>query len=323
MAISLSKLGIQSTIYEARPADYSQGGAITLSANAMRVLDHVGVQSRLIPQGFICGTLPLLTTSGWKLGVHILGDEKRYGFESIRIKRAIVKDELLAELKARSIPVKFDKRLESVVEGGDSVSLRFTDGDIVHARLVIGADGIRSAVRAHFDPIQPHYDGMFNIYGTMKRSEVEDALKSGKWQIPRNCVFLGLEGSIQVQAIDALGEYVEYFANFGLPDRNAKDWQTLANDKKALRSLLVTNYGNANWPEEIQVLCRETPAETFRTWAYVYTWELKSFGKLTCSQYSCHASSGELDVSLWAYHSYRGRRSCLVTHRRPRWRDIS
>lgn len=164
----------------------------------------------------------------------------------------------------------FEKHLSGVVEAGESVTLRFSDGHIVQARRVIGADGIHSAVRQYLDPqCQPYYTGMVHIYGSMLRTNVEARMTTRCWEIPKVCAILGLDGCVQMQAIDAKGEQVEWFANRPLPDRSANDWQKLSDDKEGLRTLVVKHFGNDEWPEEIRILCHEAPAEAFRMRPYV------------------------------------------------------
>jgi salicylate hydroxylase len=58
--------------------------------------------------------------------------------------------ELLEVLRdaARDIPIHLDHECLGVTQGPDSVSVRFAGGRQVQADVVVGADGLRSAVRA-------------------------------------------------------------------------------------------------------------------------------------------------------------------------------
>lgn len=76
--------------------------------------------------------------------------------------------------------VHFGKRLESFCEGADGVELRFDDGGVVHADVVVGCDGIKSKVKESMLPdeskvAQPRYSGM---YGYRAVLEMEDMVKA-------------------------------------------------------------------------------------------------------------------------------------------------
>src|SRR5690606_7992045 len=54
----------------------------------------------------------------------------------------------------------FGKSLQSFTDDGSAVAARFEDGTRAHGELLIGADGIRSTVRAQILPqAQPQYAG--------------------------------------------------------------------------------------------------------------------------------------------------------------------
>lgn len=52
--------------------------------------------------------------------------------------------------------VKFDKRLIDIEQHPDGVVLRFADGEVAHASVLAGADGVSSMVRKHvLEPLCP------------------------------------------------------------------------------------------------------------------------------------------------------------------------
>jgi 2-polyprenyl-6-methoxyphenol hydroxylase-like FAD-dependent oxidoreductase len=63
--------------------------------------------------------------------------------------------------------VEYGKRLVSVDEGPHGVTARFADGSLASGDVLIGADGIRSAVRELIDPMapQPQYVGFLGFGG--------------------------------------------------------------------------------------------------------------------------------------------------------------
>ena len=62
LAISLLQRGIKCDIYESRPIQYDSGvkyAALSLQANGLRVLDRIGLYSRLLPCGYSVETMSI------------------------------------------------------------------------------------------------------------------------------------------------------------------------------------------------------------------------------------------------------------------------
>ena len=64
-------------------------------------------------------------------------------------------------------------------EDGDEVVIKFDDGTEVTANLVVGCDGIHSAVRSQFVADRPTYSGRIAFRGLVPISELESF-----WQLP-------------------------------------------------------------------------------------------------------------------------------------------
>jgi salicylate hydroxylase len=70
--------------------------------------------------------------------------------------------------------VHFGKRLEKLESGG---VLRFEDGEVVFADVVVGCDGIRSRVREAIVPsIKPVYSGMYGYRGVIGMEDMIEAV---------------------------------------------------------------------------------------------------------------------------------------------------
>jgi salicylate hydroxylase len=80
--------------------------------------------------------------------------------------------------------VKFNKCLTDIEQHSDKVVLRFSDGEVAEASVLVGADGIRSIVREHvlkpFNPSQvdPVYADAYCYRGVIPISEAEEILGS-------------------------------------------------------------------------------------------------------------------------------------------------
>jgi 2-polyprenyl-6-methoxyphenol hydroxylase-like FAD-dependent oxidoreductase len=191
---------------------------------------------------------------------------KSYGYPALRLPRSGVKQELLQAIRDKEIPILYEKKLQNIKENEQGVALTFADGAVVEANLVIGTDGIHSVVGQHVKAsCEPYHTGMFNIYGIVKENVLNEKLNNGK-RLPGTCMLFRKEGCFTILPTDFAGKDIAYFANVTLPNRSREEWQQLEGDKDELRRLLEASFCQGEWPKEVEILCRETPPEEFRTW---------------------------------------------------------
>lgn len=133
--------GHEVTVLERAPELRTLGGAITLWANGTTILDDLGVDIGGLGERLT--GISTLTTSGREAMSIDLGDaDARLGSGAVVIPRA----DLLKAI-ARGLPdglVRFGSRFASLGDG-DTVVTEF--GEIFETDLLIGADGVGSAVR--------------------------------------------------------------------------------------------------------------------------------------------------------------------------------
>lgn len=159
---------ISVTVYEIREQPTHLGGAINIPANGLRLLDRLGVYESLLKGGSITPQMTVHSVNGNELGRldHITRLKAKTGYEFIRIKRTVVVDALLSEVQTRGIPIHFNKSLVVVDEdAGTGATITFSDGSSDRADLLLGCDGIHSAVRKlHVDPeVTPEYSGVSSM----------------------------------------------------------------------------------------------------------------------------------------------------------------
>ncbi len=161
-AMALRAVGVAVEVFEQAPAFGRIGAAITLSSNAVKVLDGLGIGEQVRdtahrPSHRISRQWDTNEeTSRVELGRTAV---ERYGTPQLTIHRA----DLLSALEARLPPeiVRFDARLVGLSQSGGKVEMAFADGANHIVDGVIGADGIHSAVReALFGPDAPVFAGM-------------------------------------------------------------------------------------------------------------------------------------------------------------------
>jgi salicylate hydroxylase len=191
-ANALSRAGIEVAVYEAAAELKEIGAGVALHPNAMKVLSSLGLEDRVRA---VAGRAELAMTRNGKTGrvISKTSPERQaatYGTTSATVHRA----DLLGAL-AEALPaglVTLGKRCLDVSFDGDMPAVRFTDGTAVEADVVVGADGIHSAVRgALFGPGDPRFTGKICY-----RSVVPAAAVSGGPPRARNSQWLGPHGTI-------------------------------------------------------------------------------------------------------------------------------
>ena len=160
-AIALAQRGIAPVVHEQAPALGEVGAGITISPNAGRVLDHLGLGPQVRALGVLPGTQhvrDLASGATIRTLERDAGLEARHGAPYRHLHRADLHGLLVrALLDAAPGSIRLGQRLVAVTpEGG----LRFADGSTAEADVVIGADGVRSAVRdSLFETDAPTFTG--------------------------------------------------------------------------------------------------------------------------------------------------------------------
>ncbi|RAO72757.1 uncharacterized protein BHQ10_008769 [Talaromyces amestolkiae] len=176
LALALNQQSIPVTIYESRPGPLNIGGAVMLSPNALRILDHLQIYKSVKEKGYSFETLHFRDLSGKLLETFDFGSEEKYGYNGLRIYRYALIDELLAAIKEKEIPIHFGKRFVNIVEDSltDGVTFAFTDGSTASASILIGADGIHSTVRQYLYPdLEPQFIGMAGITAAVPTTQLK------------------------------------------------------------------------------------------------------------------------------------------------------
>ncbi|KAL4972917.1 hypothetical protein BDW66DRAFT_169098 [Aspergillus desertorum] len=167
---------IKPVIYELRPKPTTLGGAIGISANGLRLFDRLGVYESLSKRGSSRSDFALYSLNGGRLGG--LDDfaararaETGYGY--VRIKRVDLVDVLLEAARKAGIRIHFGRKISEIEDNsgaeGAGVGVRFADGSTDSADMLMGCDGIHSAVRRlYVDPgLKPEYSGLSGLFSVI------------------------------------------------------------------------------------------------------------------------------------------------------------
>jgi 2-polyprenyl-6-methoxyphenol hydroxylase-like FAD-dependent oxidoreductase len=167
-AMALRKAGIDSVVYEARPAAADDVGAfLTVATNGIDALRVLGADAPALAAGFPTPAITLRSHTGKRLGATRTGRALDDGTVSHTIKRADLYRALHDEALARGVGIEHGKRLVEAVDTGAGVRAVFADGTEAEADVLIGCDGAHSTVRRSIDAgaPAPRYAGLINLGG--------------------------------------------------------------------------------------------------------------------------------------------------------------
>lgn len=207
-AIALKQAGIDFEIYEAATELKPIGAGIVMASNAMQVFQKMGIEQKIIAAGYeienaigVDQSFKTITNLSVKEKV-----TKKYGIGSYAIHRGILQQILINELHHNKIHL--NKRLKTLVQTENRVHLKFEDGCTTDADIVIGADGIRSAVRKSImGEIPLRYSGQTCWRGISKLS-LSAEMKSNSYEI------WGNEGGSRFGMVPISDNEVYFFATF-------------------------------------------------------------------------------------------------------------
>jgi 5-methylphenazine-1-carboxylate 1-monooxygenase len=176
LALSLHQIGIACRVYEQVAELAPLGYGINLQPNAVRELSALGLGEQLAKAGILTAELALYNKHGQLIWSEPRGRDAGYRWPQISISRGTLHAILLGAIREciGADTVATGHRLASFEERGGKVAARFvdpaglpageTDGD-----LLIGADGIHSAVRKHFYPGEKAvFDGYLHYRGIVE-----------------------------------------------------------------------------------------------------------------------------------------------------------
>ncbi|MGB1018900.1 MAG: FAD-dependent monooxygenase [Chitinophagales bacterium] len=158
-ALALKKFNIEASVFESFSDLRIEGAGVWMQPNALKVFDFLAIKEDIISNG----------TSLTK--VELLNGKTLIPFQNTNSNLvengnlpivAMHRGRLLETLYSKLNPEKvhFNKRLESLSEHNNNISLKFEDGSEEKFDLVLGADGIHSAVRKSvFDDTSLRYSG--------------------------------------------------------------------------------------------------------------------------------------------------------------------
>lgn len=151
LGLACQRAGMDVRIYDQARQLRTIGGGILLWPHGLRFLDELGLRECLAPAWMSVRSMNIVSHRGHKL----CGDDNAdlYSLmdgEILPIDRSRLQQLLVAELADDTLVL--GKTCRSVVNHADYSQVGFEDGSTVEADLIVGADGVHSAVRASLFP---------------------------------------------------------------------------------------------------------------------------------------------------------------------------
>lgn len=175
-ALALSRRNCRVHVVEKSPEFGEIGAGLQLAPNAMRVLDDLGLLPEIRKHAVHPSRLVWMdAVRGTRITAVDLGDafQARYGHPYIVMHRSDLLDCLLAACRqSKLITLESNRPVAAIEDLGDAARVRFADGRLCDAGLLIGADGLWSTVRKLFSSDAPISDGYVAYRGTIDMAQM-------------------------------------------------------------------------------------------------------------------------------------------------------
>src|SRR5947207_10509013 len=253
VAAALSRAGVGCEVFEQTRQLRELGAGIQLSPNATRPLRRLGLGRHLDAVGVRPDAVEMRRWDSNDVLMRTpLGAacEAMYGAPYLSAHRAELHTGLLELLPAGV--VRLGLRCVAVRERPDDVELRFDDGSTVHADVVVGADGIRSVVRAHLVADRPRFSGQTVYRGLVPADRLPELVRH-----PTVVIWLG-PGRHCVCYPISRGTLVSFVATAPAGDWRGESWTA-----QARREELTDAY--TGWHDEVRAVLGA--ADTVTRWA--------------------------------------------------------
>ncbi|MCC6539873.1 MAG: flavin-dependent oxidoreductase [Bryobacterales bacterium] len=163
VALSMHRAGIACQVFEAAAEIRPLGVGINLLPHAVRELTLLGLDGVLAETGVATKDLSYYSKRGQLIWREPRGVEAGYAWPQYSIHRGRLQMRLLQAVRAElgADAVQTGHALARFDSGEDGVTAHFTNGASARADLLVGADGIHSAVRRTFYPHEgePQFSG--------------------------------------------------------------------------------------------------------------------------------------------------------------------
>lgn len=154
---ALAQHGFKVTLLEAAPQFGEIGAGLTLTPNAMKGLDFIGICEEAASVGVEPSRQRI---QHWQDGRTLVAFDRstqraKYGAPYITVHRADLHDVMTGAARKAGV----EMIAGAAVVSSEGTSVTCADGRTFSADVLIGADGVKSVVRQRFETAAPHFTG--------------------------------------------------------------------------------------------------------------------------------------------------------------------
>jgi len=240
LAMLLKYKGFDPVIYERQPEEHAVGVAIGLTPQTLKVLNILGLAESLIPLGATPEDMVTYSeTRGEILGQTNFPSRFRamFGWPMLLISRSVYHTFLYENARKRGIDAHFSKKLVGVNEEVAKVTAVFEDGTKAEGDLLVGCDGLHSAVRnTLFGKDEVMYTGLVQIAGF---AEMPKSFKAHPHGIQ------GFDDGVHFMTAPISASQMVWVTSLREPTESREDWRRLSIDdaRGIIKALPTADWG--------------------------------------------------------------------------------
>jgi 2-polyprenyl-6-methoxyphenol hydroxylase-like FAD-dependent oxidoreductase len=146
LAASLAVRGLKPLVIDRQPTGVNTSRAAVIHARTLEVLEPLGVAEPLVARGVQASRFTIRDRDRVLVPISFTRLPTRYPY-TLMISQAVTEQVLLQRLQALGGTVMRPQSLAEFRQDADGVDALLADGTVVRARLLVGCDGMHSAVR--------------------------------------------------------------------------------------------------------------------------------------------------------------------------------
>jgi len=225
-ALASLKHGFDVELFEQAPVLGEVGAGVQISPSGFRVMDALGLKAKILEACFNpVGRETVVWNTGYRTSSPIRSSEviARYGHPHVTMHRADLHAILVEAVNARSPgAIHVDARTCGFEQTANGVTVRLADGRAVAGDVLVGADGLHSAVRRQLiGPSKPQFTGGVAWRGIIPMERLPADVRSTYGQN-----WMGPNGHIVVYPIRR-GELINVVAHVNRDDWQIESWTEL------------------------------------------------------------------------------------------------
>ncbi|MCQ1999904.1 FAD-dependent monooxygenase [Arthrobacter zhaoxinii] len=150
-AILLADAGVDVEVLEKESGPSPLGSGITLQGNALRIFRQLGIWEEIATKGFAFSELGLRAPDPAGTVLSVVDDVRTGGADlpaTLGMYRPDLADALRRRAADAGVRISYGRKVKGVEQDGGTVTVITDDGERLPYDLLIGADGLHSAVRA-------------------------------------------------------------------------------------------------------------------------------------------------------------------------------